>query len=278
MRRFVWSKKVKTIAEGLELTLRDHVYPNCKGALDRDKWRRERLYTQSVSNTYNKHLNILRKVYDAWGESVDEALIQAKDGSMSYAEWTHMMLATGLIAQAQTTTRTPAKKPATKAKRFGGKKRVGSPQKEKRLSSLRKKRMAAKQKRAIEEAEAEADAEGETEGRYWNKLMKLKPLSEQHIRTSFIFSQMWVKNHNTTIKHKRMTFTDFLEGVGRVADAAYLVTKLPKTSRSDRDDSGSSSEEDDDDDDIDLSIKLEDLLPKFIFPLVDKATKVVGGR
>ena len=65
--------------------------------------------------------------------------------------------------------------------------------------------------------------------------------------------------------------------MGRVADAAYTVTILPKTSRADHDGSGSSSE-DDDDDDIDLSIKLEDFLPRFIFPLVDKATKVVGGR
>ena len=66
-------------------------------------------------------------------------------------------------------------------------------------------------------------------------------------------------------------------GLGRIADAAYLVTTLPKSARAGSDDRGSSSDEDEDDD-IDLSIKLEELLPKYIFPLVDKATKATVGR
>ena len=80
----------------------------------------------------------------------------------------------------------------------------------------------------------------------------------------------------TSIPHLLSTCT----GVGRIADQSYTITKLPKPKKvkTDSDDSDESSSDDDDEDDIHLHIKLEDFLPKYIFPLMDKAVKPKAGR
>jgi len=293
MRRFVWSKQVANITEGLERLIRDHVYRFCTDggtpltSLNRDLWRRDRFYTREVSSLFNANLSNLRRLYRVWSESMDETVSQQVGGHMSYQEYTAMVVATGLV---QTTQKVAEQLPkAVQAKpRFGGKRKNLSHKKSVRSTKLREKRLAAKMK-AREEAEDDAEENALGEVHHGRFVIKAQRLSEMHIRLSFINSQMWVKNVNSTIKHKRMTFTDFMEGLARMADSAYITSEVPKEGGGDGlgasdTEAGSDDEEsggeDEDQVDVPLHVKLDDFLTRCIMPLLasNKRPSPSGGH